>query len=380
MGIADQSRWRFVLTDMSGGTAAGGGLLVNCTNKTFSYHLNAGKTAQLTMNIDNPKTNYLLSNDCLLKVYRKSLTGTWKRMMVGDVIQVEEGGQGDTGIVTLVAADPWWRLQRRVVGMAIDSIGRGTGYSDGTAVSLVDNCQLIAHLLTNLNSVFNTGLSLGTVGTSTSSYIGPVYAQNAGDLFQQICNTLGGPSFEIVPLEPSGLMPATIIGSLNVVAALGQSRPNAIFEYGTGKHNVGTYDRLLTKDGLCNQAYSPPQGFPSVTAHGDTMIIGQNTTSQNAIGLYQDVVQADLATTSLRQELADEYVIVRKQYRQQITIVPTANNPMDYLTDYFVGDTVTARAFVNGGYRFNGTVRIYGVDFSIDDNDLESPLLTLIPS
>lgn len=379
MGV-DQSRWRYVVTDMSGGTTAGGGPVLNTSQKQFSHSKNGGKTAQFTLNIDNPKASYILSNDCLLKVYRRTrLTGQWQRLMVGDIIHAEEDGQGDTGLVTVVAADPWWRFQRRIMGLGVDALGRGTGFTDGSATGLVDIGQILVDMINAQNAGFNTGVSVGTLQPSTTGFIGPVYAQFVGDLFQQLCATLGGPDFEIVPLEPSGFMPNTIIGQMNVWAALGSSRPNTFFEYGTGRYNVATYSRILSKDGLCNEAISLPQGFPDLISAGDNIITAQDSGSMNSIGLYQDIVPSDVVSRPLRQELANEYITVRAHARQQITFTPTVDCPYDYGVDYNVGDTVQARAFVNGGYRYNGSVRIYGVDIAVDDNDAETPALTLIP-
>jgi hypothetical protein len=383
VGLADRSRWRFVITDMSGNTPAGTGMIINAGQKTFSYQKNAGKTATVVMNIDHPIASYMLNNDALMKVYRQTkVSGAWQRMMVGEVIQAEEAGQGDTAQVIAVAADPWWRIQRRVIGMGIDSAGRGTGYTDGTALSLVDNSILVRNILNSINGVFNTGVQLGSVtNCGTTGYLGPLYAQNVGTIWQQLCNTLGGPDFEIVPIEPTGgAMPATIIGTMNIVGAgIGQVRSNTAFEYGCGRDNMSQYSRVVTKDGLCDQAFSPPQGFPTVTSAGDTMIIGQDTTAQNARGLFQDIVQGDLTSRVLRTVLANEYVTVRKQARQQITMTPTVDNPMDYNVDYQVGDIVTARAMVKNVYRFNGTVRIYGVTIALDENDAEAVTLNLVP-
>lgn len=383
MAIADQSRWRFVITNLSGVSLGGGGPVVNASNKQWGYHLNGARTAQITIGIDHPKANFILNNDTLLKVYRKTkVSQTWQLLMVGDVIQAEEDSSGDTGQLIVSAADPFWRLQRRFIGLAIDSIGRGTGYTDGSAVSLKDFTTLAANVLADVNSAFNSGITLGTItNTGNTSYIGPVYAQNVGDILQQLANTLGGPVWVLQPLEPSGSMPSTVISQMNIgpASSMNVNRPNAIFEYGTGKRNVSSYSRILSKDGLANTLYSTPQGFPSVTAQGDTMVIEQDSASQAAIGLYQDIVPTDLTSIPLRQQLCNEYLAVRKAARQQITFTPTVDCPLDYGVDYQVGDTVVARAYVSGQYRYNGTARIYGVDFTIDDNDAETPVLTLIP-
>lgn len=498
MAIADQSKWRYVLTDISGTPI---GPVLNASLKQWTKTLNAGRTAQFTVNIDNPIADAVLSEDTLLKVYRKQrVSGEYKLLLNGDVIQAEESAQGDTGLITVVAADPYWRLQRRRCGIEMDSNGQGVGYTDGTeqltqasnsailgsgttqtAANIaahglqvingggfftgatpgaapynpggflqvynttnisagvsgltptfywaytgltlnsdgtatftgvteapfgngtplgdvhdswivggqVSYPELLADLLAYLNdggswmgsTAFNTGLELGTVVDSPNlGYVGPVYMQNIGDLIQQICTTLGGPDFDIIPQEPVNEMPNTIIGALNIYGnQVGSARTNCIFEYGCGQHNVATYDRILTKDGLANTIYSPPQGFPGTTALGDTMVSASDSTSKNAIGLYQDEVNNDVTSIPLRQELCNEYVAIRKYARQQITFTPTVDCPLDFGVDFDVGDTVGARAFVDGSYRYNGSVRVYGVTFNVDDNDAETPSLLLIP-
>ena len=383
MALGDNSRWRFVVTDMSGGTSSPGcGAVLNTTGKQYSHHLNAGRTAQFTVDITNPVANYILTNRAMCKVYRKTkVSNTWQLLLVGDIISVDESGQGDMGLMTCVVADPFWRIQRRVLGTGTDALGRGTGYTDGSAGSTVDVSNLILHIIQTLQGTYNMGLIQGTVNLcGTTSYLGPLYMQNPGDIIQQLLAILGGPNMRINPLEPYNLMPNTIIGSVDIVPAIGTNRPNTFFEYGCGQRNVATYDRILTLDGLANSIISVPQGFPDVVASGDGVLYSSDSSSMSAIGLYQDIIQDDLTTQALRQLLASANLAVRKNARQQITFTPTVNCTLDYNVDYAVGDTVGARAFVSGTYRYNGTVRIYGVDISVDDNDTETPALTLIPS
>lgn len=382
MPVSDQSRWILQLTDMNGNTPSLAGPVLSASQKQYSHHLNAGKTMQFTVNIDNPAASFVLNNDALLKVYRRQRWAPTnvQLLMVGDVIHAEESAQGDVGLLTVVAADPWWRWQRRLLGMAVDGIGRGIGWGLGNATTLFDYSFIADWLITSLNEYFYTGVDIGIVqNCGTSAYIGPVYAQNAGDMLQQICNVLGGPEFEIVPVEPSGLMPRTHIATVNILQRLGVSQHNTVFEYGAGSRNVATYDRLLSKDGQCNVAYSPPSGFPDVTANGDTMVFAADGVSAYQLGLYEDVAQGDMASIPLRQALCNEMVQVRSRARQQITFTPTVDCPLDYTANYNVGDTVTARAWVGGYPRYNGQVRVYGVDISVDDNDAETPALTLIP-
>lgn len=387
MALGDQSKWRFVVTDMSGNANAfGTGMIQNASSKTFANSLNAGRTASCVMNIDNPAANFLLTQDALLKVYRKSrLGGAYQLLMVGDVVHVEETATNDSPTVQILAADPWFRFQHRLIGLAVDARHRGIGFTDGTVSSLKDLGQIVIDALNQANSGFNTGVTAGTIsGASFNTYVGPVYAIFLADLITQSCNTLGGPDIEIVPNEPSGAMPATMIGTLNIhggaTGGLGQARPNTVFEYGTGSHNLSGYNRLLSKDGMANSVISLPQGWPTLIAAGDAIVAAIDVPSLNAVSLFEDVVTSDLTVGVLRQELCNEALAVRKRARQQIQISPTINCNVDYNVDYGVGDIVVCRALVNNTYRFNGTVRIYGVQFQLDDNDAETLTLTTIPA
>lgn len=389
MAINDQSKWRFNITALDGSTPPGAGWVLNTAAKQFTYNINSGKSTQFIMNIDNPRANYVLSNDCLLKVYRRNRLGNYDLLMVGDVISTEETGQGDIGVITVTATDPFWRLQHRAIGMGVDARGRGVGWSDGTyaadgvtILKNVDMSQAIADLVQAAfwNAYAYTGIRIGTVQASTSNPIGPIYATMIGDIIQQITTTLGGPDFEIVPVEPSGAWPNTTIGQLNVWPHLGSLTPTCIFDYGVGKHNVASYDRLVTKDGIANLIWSTPNGFPTSSAKGDSVLSATDNNSIMVRGQHEYILSGDnLASPALRQELANETLAVLSPGRQQITFVPIVDCPSDFMVDYRVGDIVTARANVNGQFRFSGTARIYGVTFQINENDQETPALTLIP-
>lgn len=385
MALSDQSKWKYVVTDMNGSTAANGaGQILNTASKAFSEHLNVASTAQVTIDVDNPVADFVMNHDAMMKVYRRDRTGALSLKMVGDVIHVEEDGAGDTQTVTILASDPIWRLHRRFVGLATNAQGLGIGWKVGSGIisQQFDMSFLTAALFNLVNGDWPHGMAQGSVsGTGTLSYIGPVYTTNAGDLLSQFCNSLGGPDVWLTPLEPSGLMPNAVIANYNVSAKRGVTRLNTAFEYGTGQRNVQSYSRVWTKDGICNSAYSTPQGFPDAPVAGDHTVTSSDGASITARGFFQDVVQSDVAAINLRQALTDEYVTVRTAGQQQITFVPAVDNTLDWGVDWGVGDIVQARAWANAtkSYRYNGSVRIYGVDFTIDENDAETSSLTLIP-
>ena len=378
----DQMKYKFVATAMDGSIPPGAGELYNVSAPSYTDALNGMRSAGCTIPVDSPRADWLLNNDALIKFYRADRTGVWQLLLNGDVVSTEEAGDGNTESLTVTVADPFFRLNARLQGMGVNASHQGTGFTAGTPSVQIDLSQMIVQLLAGVNSDFNSGVKLGTVTNSgTMGALGPLYAVYAGPTIQEVNATLGGPDFWIVPQEAQFSMPSTIIGQMNIAPWRGTNRPNAIFEYGCGKHNVANYNRILSKQNVCNHAVSLPQGWPTGVNASDSVATYDDTASQNAIGRFDSVVSTDVANLQLRQILCQENVNVRKQKQQQITFVPTVDNPMDYTVDYNVGDVVTARAYNTtlNKFRFNGSIRIYGVSLSLDENGAETVQLTLIP-
>jgi hypothetical protein len=376
--MQDSPKFKYVITAMDGSKPAGTGEVVQASQRTYDEQLDGGRTASLAVNTDNPRVQYALDNDALLKVYRRDRAGTWHHRLTGDIISTEEKSDGSTSQVTITA----WRLGKRFIGMAVNSAGQGIGFTVGTVITPVDLATAIAQVLTSVNNDFYSGIQQGTITLcGTVDVVGPVYAAFAGPTIQQICATLGGPDFWIDPEEPSGVMPNVTVGQLNVGPIRGINRPLAIFEFGTGKKNVQSCDRLLSKQNVCNNAAALPTGWPTAVANGDTVQYASDSGSQGNISRFDDIASSDVSSAQLRQAIAQEEVAVRKQKQQVITFVPTVDNPIDFTLDYDVGDIVTARAYDESTkrYRYNGTARVYGVSLTVDDSDAETISLTLTP-
>lgn len=392
MPIQDRSRWIFDCCALDGSHPPGSGQILNTGSKEFSYMINSARTCTFTMPVDNPRADWMYTNDHLIKVYRRNRYGSVGLQMVGDTVSMEEIAQNDQSAITVIAADPFFRLQKRALGVTTDSSGRGVpiqfGYGlDGVTLVPVDPSIGLQLILNYINGFNDTGINIGAYCTSISgnTSVGPMYNVYFGDLIQQTCAILGGPDFSIDPQEPSGTWPHTKIATLNFSSHLGSLNPQtpAVFEYGMGKHNVMAYDRLVTKEYIANVVVSLPSGFPSVAAAGDAEVIIPDDVSIGSIGEFDYVVDGqNLIGTGIRTALCEETLQTTAQAQQQLTFTPAVNCNLEYGTDYFVGDIVTARAYDkgSGSLRYNGTVRIYGVDITVDENDAESPTLTLIQS
>lgn len=186
-----------------------------------------------------------------------------------------------------------------------------------------------------------------------------------------------GLDFEFEPVEPvvdnfyrTGDVK---ICEFNASTAIGTEKPEVIFEYGGGNRSAKSYRRAISREGLVNSAFTLPSGFPEDTDVKSAVDLASKT----ARGLFEEVIPSDIGDASLRQSLVSAHARVRGVPRHIITFEPSATAPV-FGTDYIVGDSVTARAIVNGSVRINGLVRVYRVDIAIDDEGKAevSPVLT----
>jgi hypothetical protein len=174
--------------------------------------------------------------------------------------------------------------------------------------------------------------------------------------------------FKLTPTEPTADGIGVQLASLSVESLIGQDRPNAVFEYGDGTRSAKSFQWLIDREGLCNNAWA----ISETDARTYT-----NAASVAARGYYQEVVPNDLQNSALRLALVTAHATLRGTPREIITIDPSSTAPV-FLTDYEVGDTVVGRMKgPNNTARFNGQFRVYGVDVVIDNNGkvTETPML-----
>ena len=355
-------RWRLVATTLNGTPI---GELLNASQRRVSLGLNRTPTCDFRLRLDDPLADALLECSALIKVYDNRTL-----RFVGQVITaVEEGGQS----IAITCAGPAWRLSKRLIGKGT------TGYTQGTADAPVAAGQIMASILAAVNTDGYTGIDLGMVGDSSSTYVAYEPYKRASEAFTEISSVIDGPDYELAPVEPTAVAGGTRIAYLNVAAAIGQARPDAIFEYAVGRKNVASYTRQVSMEGFMNAGY----GLAADAA--GTTVGALDAGSQAAWGLYEDVVPSDLPVQLLRQRLVDEHVRVRKAPRQLITFAPTRDDPSMpgrvplFGEDYGVGDSVTFRAVdpKSGSVRVNAAFRVYAIEFAIDEQGATVPTLTL---
>jgi hypothetical protein len=359
--------WKMILTDLYGTVL---GPVLNAHDRVFTFPHLGIPTAQFRLKIDHPRVQDLLTEDTLLKVYRGS-TLTFN----GPVTVVNEIGSADANSVAVVASSPLWRLQKRMLGK------HKAGFAYGTGTELLDRSDIIRRILNEVNAVpaEYTGISVGTITASSPSAIGPEHFKPALEAIIEISATVNGAEFRVRPTEPTtvpggGGWPQ--LGLLDAVPLLGAERPDVLFQYGTTRANVESYERSRSLDGVANRVYHMPPGWPDGTLQD--FIMRQDATSQTDRGLYEDKVEADISSSTLREQLLDLHLQVRKAHREVVTFKPVTNARPAPIQDYDVGDQIRARAVVSGQTRFDAMFRVWGITVTLDPNGNESTDLELI--
>lgn len=361
--------WSFVLTTLSGQSL---GEITNADDRKVSTPLNRTATASFKIPLDHRHADRIIEGDCLVKAYEN--VGTRgepdKRLrFVGEIASAEEVAGPKEATVAVVASDGLWRLQKRLIGKS------SAGYSNGTAVAPVDRGQIAKAMIDAANAEGDTGVRPGTIGASSTTFIGPLYYQPIATQIASLSVALDGYDFFIEPREPAADAGGVAVWNFHTYAYRGQRRTNAIFEFGTGKRNVKGYKRPVTKDGMMTDGYALPPGFPDNAVAA--VLTASNATRRARYGRFEDVLASEL-TDSLRQTLINEHVRIRSQPRQTITFDPAINSPQPG-RDFFVGDTVTFRAVRGGRVRINAIFRVYGVDISIDRHGRAETSISIVP-
>lgn len=360
--------WSFVLTDLHGVSL---GEIRNASGRKASIPLNRMDGGSFTVRLDNRRAEEILSGDCLVKAY-ETVGGVHVLRTLGEIVTAEEVvDENGEGSIAVVFGGALFRLAKRLIGKST------TGYSQGTALAPVDRGTIMSTLINAVNAEADTGIRIGIIGASSSTFVGPWYYMPVSDRIVELAVALDGPDFEFVPNEPLADVGGVALWTFNTYAAKGSTQPNAIFEFGTGKKNVKSYNRPVTKDGLMNFGYQLPPNFPDNATQ--TVLSESDGASIAARGRYEDVVPSDLVVDELRQKLLQAHVRVRRAPRQVISFVPHTHNAPQYGVDYSVGDVVHFRAVRGEEVRIDALFRVYGVDFDIDDNGGAQTTIQIIP-
>lgn len=364
-------QWTFVLTDLNGAVL---GELIGATQRTLTLPLNRVPTVSFQLPLWHPLGDTVLTQDALVKVYRRDVLGTQRLVFCGPLTDSEENGDALNQSIAATASGPFVRLTN---GRFIGTTKAGIRFpSSGTA----DLGAVAGQILTTANGSGYTGIEVGTVTGAASiadGSVGPYWLKNAGEAIAELASGLNTFDWEIAPTEPTNVGKAwPQIGAMNIYSLLGAQKPNAILEYGTPRANVTGYNRKVART-YANHVIVPTSGWPDGTALD--LIVRTDATSITNRGLWQVVVNdGGVIDDTLRQSIGDEHLKYRKDPHQIVTFTPAVNARPAIFTDYIVGDWIRARAVVRSSVRFDSMFRIWGATFTLDQNGNESLDLQLV--
>lgn len=367
--------WRYIVTDLDGVELVE---LWAANDTNNERALNGMATVTGSIPLEHPAADLIVGSSpatrlrALLKAYRDG-----ERFMVGPFTDAEEtGGPDGVGAVSFVAASPLWRLLFVLAGKTV------AGYGDGTPLAPKDLGQIMRGLIDVANAEKDTGIRIGAIGVSSSSYLEQVFFKKVAELIAELGpGRLGGPDFDLEPVEPFDDGAGVHLATFNTYGTKGANRPEVVLEYGVGKRNIANYRRPLSGGTRATRTYSIAAGWPDAIAAGDTPVVtGLGLDAELEGERFEELIPGGTTVLDLRQRLVDEHAAVRKHPREQWLVTPVGNLEYEYGVDYEEGDTITARV-VNphtGAVRLNGLVRVYGVKFARDAMGNETPELTLV--
>jgi hypothetical protein len=356
--------WTLVLTENDFRPV---GEIVNAYDLTVSLPLSQLDTLSLRVRIDNPLADALLTTRGYIKGY---LNGTLR--FYGPMISAEESVTPESSTVAVNAVGAGWVFQKRFVGKS--SAG-------DVSAAAVDRAQRFVELLDTVNTENDTGIEVQTASSaSTVTYSTGPYKKLMASL-QELSPGSDGFDWRVLPVDniASGEVTGSKIGGFVAQPLIGSIRRDAVFEHGDGKNNIAAYSRIVSRDTQANALYH--NAAPGPDAPGYPTRSALDASSISDWGLLEDLVEADLLNSTMRQQLVNEHRDVRKSPRQTLSITPVVSYDSSRVPqlgeDFDIGDVVVARAVRNNRTRFNVLARVWGIMFQRNNNGVDAMTLTL---
>jgi hypothetical protein len=358
--------WSWQLTDASFNPV---GELLNVREMKLALPLNKVNTASFNVRLDNPFVKNMISDLGYIKVYREKVL-----VFYGPLITVAEVGAGDEATMQVNAAGPEWFFSQRLRGRTAAGV-KQTG-------SEARSAKFVAHLASaNGDAETHIDYTTGPIsGGSTSVYETTPYITLA-EVLSAMSNTAEGFDWDVLPTENfiNGVVVSPKIGRLIIANEIMSEQPNAVFEWGVGRNNIASFTRNVDRTTLANRAYNFTAAGPE--AAGAPTVTAEDGTSIAAYGLQEALVSASILNTTLRQELVNLNVEVRKNPRQTIVFQPVTDDGTGRVPvlgrDFKVGDSVRVRLVQNTTSHFDAMVRVWGAEYAIDENLKETQTLIL---
>jgi hypothetical protein len=355
--------WSFRLTDRNGVAIAE---VLNASERKAKIGIKQLDTASFKMRADNPLLLNLFTEDTLLQVWQDQSIRFW-----GPVITPEfASNENEEDSVAINAVSPVWQLSKRLAGKS----------PTGTPYNGWDKGAVVQNMIETTNAVSGTYIEPPSFAMRTETLVNYTAGPYKPILtcIRDLSGGFDGFDWRFTPF--ASMHEPSLLGQFELANILGELRPDTVFEYGCGRHNMRgmTYKRDLTN--ILNDAYhltdagaADPAG---VVEKFDAESIAAHFRMEGVIE------SGGLTDISLREQWAQENVNVRKAPRLIATmtsdLVDESGRAPKPWTDYVPGDFVQMRAAKNGVQLFDAYARCYAIEVQVDQNGQATYIPTLV--
>ena len=356
--------WRFELTSLDYVPL---GEVLNASQRKVTIPLNKLDTCSFRVRMDNPLAEAMATNEGYIKAWRNGVL-----VFYGPILSAEE--TGDSAVANLSVncqSGGWLMLNKRYANTTeVANAGKRTD---------IDRAIIVRDEMAATNTNYGeTGVSTTLLPISAAETI--TYTIERWTPIADLLRTMqtGDNAFDwrMVPVDnwDSGAVTSEKIAAFTAAPVLGQERPEAIWEFGTGRANLQSYTNLVSRETQINEAVSLPTSSSTQWTTNDASV--------DKWGKMQEVVSnTDVSDLGLAAGLREAHTVTRNEPRRITTwqphIDPSGLRMPEYGIDYVVGDLVHGRGVANGQVRFDGIFRCWAVDFQVDDNGFERANLVL---
>jgi hypothetical protein len=363
-------RWRMLYCDYAGNRY---GEILDAHERQFNFSLLQPNTISFQPKLSASMTANLLTNrEGLILLTRNSTLA-----MTAELTSIQVTGDDTDHGYTVVATETMYpRLNKRLLGQSSAGL---TGPTTAT-----DQGQWLMDRLEDLNAINRTGLRAG-VTVNSGIIAGGTWRYKAFmELMLELSATVNGFDYYQRPRDPLGqigpVSPPGITGVIDIKPVIGQTRKDVIFAYGGVPDNARSYQWNINATNVINKGIVLPPSFPDNA--GLKVVTASDATSQSVRGLREEVIPSDLSDATLRTQLAQLHVNLRKVPQEQFIIQPAqadgTKRVPQFLDDYNIGDMIRGRVTDQGLLMLDAMVRAYGAQISLSDEGQETVDLTLI--
>lgn len=378
--------WRFVLCDLLGRPIS---LLSSvASQKQLSYPLNRPARLSFTVPSDHQIVNEIYDVDgwnepaltvgCrTIKGWRRTSgqEGSWTLRYNGIVWNLQDSGDGTSTRTSVDVYDPMQILRKRMVRSA-DGVFRKPvilSEQDGDVIAKAFVDRTIAYAG---ECGITTDTAEGASFTTAPEQSGTWNQKDVASAMIQLCDT-GLLDVWFQPLDIDAVArPTHPLAAMHAGPRRGSDKPNVVIAYAAPGRTAYRLDRTLSMEEVANSIY-----LYGGTAKGH-LSHAEDADSISKFYAYEDAqVITDIHTPTLLDDLVTEQIVMRKDARDLLTVLPTPGLAAAPFTQYFVGDTVQVLAGLGGDQAaprgsstrgaLQGLSRIYGLSIDVDDDGVE---------